>query len=145
MSLEDLRALEVLLDRSIASVHDPDAYVESELEIQDALARISGSVIFHMLSNSTRPLRRRIMRLLPQTGDVAASLVGMKKMLRVAAATRPDEGTVRIALLDALRRQTAAFREGLLIRSPETVEARVGQPRGRKKPRPKRGGRRALA
>ncbi|MGO9834180.1 MAG: FadR/GntR family transcriptional regulator [Polyangiaceae bacterium] len=145
MSLEDLRALELLLDRSIASVHDPDLYVEAELEIQDALARISGSVIFRMLSNSTRPLRRRIMRLVPQTGDVAASLVGMKKMLRVAAATRPDEGTVRIALLDALRRQTAAFREGLLIRSPAVVEPRTSQARARKRGRPKRGARRALA
>jgi len=125
MSLEDLRALELLLDGSIASVDDPDAFVETQIEIQEALARISGSVIFRMLSNSTRPLRRRIMRLLPQTGDMAASLVGMKKMLRAAAATRPDEQTVRSALLAALRAQTAGFREALLVGSPQAREVRA--------------------
>jgi len=138
MSLEDLRALEVLLDRSIASANDQEAFVASELEIQDALARISGSVIFRMLSNSTRPLRRRIMRLLPRTGDMEASLVEMKKMLRVAAATHPDESTVRAALLDALRRQTAAFREGLLVRSPRIAEARPRRAGVRKKSDTKR-------
>lgn len=122
MGPEDLQALEALLDRSIASVNEPDAFVEAELEIQDALARISGSVIFRMLSNSTRPLRRRVLRHLPQTVDMTASLSRMKEMLRATAATRPDERTIRSALLDALHDQTAAFREELLARPTPAVK-----------------------
>jgi len=124
MTGDDLQKLESLLDRSIASVHDLDAFAEAELEIQEQLARMSGSVIFRMLSNSTRPLRRRIMRLLPQTVDMTASLVGMKQMLRVASSTRPDEGTMRSAILAALRQQTAGFRETLLFGAAPAVEGR---------------------
>jgi DNA-binding FadR family transcriptional regulator len=124
MTVDDLQKLEALLDRSIASVHDLDAFAEAELEIQEQLARMSGSVIFRMLSNSTRPLRRRIMRLLPQTVDMTASLVGMKQMLRVASSTRPDEATMRSAILAALREQTAGFRETLLFGSAPAAEGR---------------------
>jgi DNA-binding FadR family transcriptional regulator len=117
MSLDDLRRLETLLDRSIAHL-DPrnrDAFVDVQVEIQDTLAVMSGSVIFRMLSNSTRPLRRRIMRLMPETVDMAASLVGMKEMLRMAAATRPEERSIRTALHEALKEQAAGFRSSLLL------------------------------
>ena len=106
---------------------DPDAFVESELAIQDTLARMSGSVIFRMLSNSTRPLRRRIMRVLPATVDMRASLEAMKRMLRMAAVTRPDEATIRAGLLAALKEQAAGYRKDLLLRQGEgarTTEAR---------------------
>jgi DNA-binding FadR family transcriptional regulator len=117
MSLDDLQTLEKLLDRSIASVRDPDAFVESEIAIQDALAAMSGSTIFRMLSNSTRPLRRRILRIMPTTVDVRASLESMRRMLRMAAATRPDEATIRTALLAALKDQSSAYRRKLLLES----------------------------
>jgi DNA-binding FadR family transcriptional regulator len=139
MTVEDLQKLEALLDRSIASVHDLDAFAEAELEIQEQFARMSGSVIFRMLSNSTRPLRRRIMRLLPQTVDMTASLVGMKQMLRVAAATRPDEATVRSAILAALRQQTAGFRENLLLGSAHAMKTSKQLPIARKGPRARGG------
>lgn len=128
MSLDDLGTLETLLDRSIASAKDPDAFVESELAIQDALAKMSGSVIFRMLSNSTRPLRRRIMRILPATGDMRASLEGMKRMLRMAAVTRPDEQTIRAGLLAALREQAAGYRKQLLLKP-----APLPKPAGRRR------------
>jgi GntR family transcriptional regulator, transcriptional repressor for pyruvate dehydrogenase complex len=120
MSLGDLRELEVLLDRSIAGGKgDLNALVEAQLEIQDTIARMSGSVMFRMLSNSTRSLRRRILRLLPETVDMVASLEEMKRMLRLAAVTRPSEALIREGLLDALRKQTATFRErALLGRAP---------------------------
>jgi GntR family transcriptional repressor for pyruvate dehydrogenase complex len=129
MSLDDLQTLEKLLDRSIASVHDPDAFVESEIAIQDALATMSGSIIFRMLSNSTRPLRRRILRIMPTTVDVAASLRSMKRMLRMAAVTRPDEATIRTALLASLKDQASGYRRQLLLEhsSPKKpVRKRVG-------------------
>jgi DNA-binding FadR family transcriptional regulator len=115
MTYDDLGTLETLLDRSIVAVGDPEAFVESELAIQDALAKMSGSVIFRMLSNSTRPLRARILRLLPSTGDVRGSLEGMKRMLRTVAATRPDEPTIRASLLVALRAQADGYRRRLLL------------------------------
>jgi DNA-binding FadR family transcriptional regulator len=131
MTYEDLRVLESLIDRSIASVRDPDAFVESELAIQDALATMSGSVIFRMFSNTTRPLRRRILRIMPSTGDMKASLEGMKKMLRTAAATRPDEPTIRAALLAALREQAAGYRRRILLepRRRERGGGKNGRPR----------------
>ena len=66
ISLDDLRALEALLDRSIASLGDVEGFLEAQLAIQDELARISGSVLFRMLANSTRPVRSRIMRPSPR-------------------------------------------------------------------------------
>jgi DNA-binding FadR family transcriptional regulator len=124
MTLEDLRTLEKLLDRSIASVRDPDAFVESEIAIQDALAAMSGSVIFRMLSNSTRPLRRRILRVMPTTVDVRASLESMKRMVRMAAVTRPDEATIRTGLLAALKDQSANYRRQLLLDEPKPRKRR---------------------
>jgi GntR family transcriptional regulator, transcriptional repressor for pyruvate dehydrogenase complex len=115
MSLEELRGIEHLLDRSIELVGDTDAFLEVQLAIQDELARLSGSVMFRMLGNSTRPVRRRIMRLLPATVDMTASLSEMKRLLRLAVATRPGEAVIRQGMLDALQRQSAALRERILL------------------------------
>jgi GntR family transcriptional repressor for pyruvate dehydrogenase complex len=139
MTLDDLGTLEKLLDRSIAAVGDPDAFVESELAIQDTLAKMSGSVIFRMLSNSTRPLRQRIMRVLPATVDMRASLDAMKRMLRMATVTRPDEATIRTGLLAALKEQSAGYRKELLLRQgaqvlPEGRRGARGTPRRQRRP-----------
>jgi GntR family transcriptional repressor for pyruvate dehydrogenase complex len=115
MSLEDMRGIEALLDRSIASIGKVDAFLEAQLAIQDELARLSGSVMFRMLSNSTRPMRRRIMRLLPESMDMRASLDEMKRMLRLAVATRPGEAAIQDGLLEALRAQSAALRRRILL------------------------------
>jgi DNA-binding FadR family transcriptional regulator len=115
MSLDEMRGIEALLDRSIASIGKIDAFLEAQLAIQDELARLSGSVMFRMLSNSTRPVRRRIMRLLPESMDMEASLTEMKRSLRLAVATRPGEAAIRDGLLDALQRQSAALRERILL------------------------------
>jgi GntR family transcriptional repressor for pyruvate dehydrogenase complex len=118
MTVDELRSLELLLDRSMAALGDVDAFLDAQLEIQDSLARLSGNVMFRMLSNSTRSVRRRIMSLLPETMDMRASLGEMKQMLRVAVATRPGETAIRDGLLLALRRQSAALRERLVLASP---------------------------
>ena len=131
MSLDELRGIEALLDRSIASIGKIDAFLEAQLAIQDELARLSGSVMFRMLSNSTRSVRRRIMRLLPETMDMSSSLDEMKRMLRLAVATRPGEAVIRDGLLDALRRQSAALRERILL----TPSARsAARPRPERRP-----------
>jgi hypothetical protein len=115
MSLDELRSLEDLLDRSIAAVGDMDAFLEAQLTIQDELARLSGSVLFRMLANSTRPVRRRIMRLLPASVDMRGSLDEMKRLLRFAVATRPGEAAIREGLLGALRNQSGGLKERFLI------------------------------
>jgi DNA-binding FadR family transcriptional regulator len=124
MSLDDMRGIESLLDRSIAAIGSIDAFLEAQLAIQDELARLSGSVMFRMLSNSTRSVRRRIMRLLPESMDMEASLTEMKRLLRLAVATRPGEASIRDGLLDALRRQSAALRERILLSPPSAEGAR---------------------
>jgi GntR family transcriptional repressor for pyruvate dehydrogenase complex len=128
MSLDELRGIETLLDKSIASIGRIDAFLEAQLAIQDELARLSGSVMFRMLSNSTRSVRRRIMRLLPETMDMSSSLDEMKRMLRLAVATRPGEAVIRDGLLDALRRQSAALRERILL-APSATGGRPGPAR----------------
>ena len=124
MTVDELRSLELLLDRSVAALGDVDAFLDAQLEIQDSLARLSGNVMFRMLSNSTRSVRRRIMSLLPETMDMRASLGEMKQMLRVAVATRPGETAIRDGLLLALRRQSAALRERLVLASPAKPKRR---------------------
>jgi GntR family transcriptional repressor for pyruvate dehydrogenase complex len=134
MSLDELRGIEALLDRSIASIGEIDAFLEAQLAIQDELARLSGSVMFRMLSNSTRSVRRRIMRLLPESMDMSASLDEMKRMLRLAVATRPGEAAIRDGLLGALRRQSAALRERILL-APSGIDSRPLRARGPSKSR----------
>jgi DNA-binding FadR family transcriptional regulator len=124
LSLEDLRAIEALLDRSIASLGDADAFLEAQLAIQDELARISGSVLFRMLANSTRPVRSRIMRMIPETTDMRASLEEMKQMLRLAVLTRPTEDAIRDGLRAGLRKQSAPLRERILLRVPPPARPR---------------------
>ena len=126
MSLDELRGIEALLDRSIASIGKIDAFLEAQLAIQDELARLSGSVMFRMLGNSTRSVRRRIMRLLPESMDMSASLGEMKQMLRLAVATRPGEAAIRDGLLAALRKQSAALRERILLAPPSASDRKKG-------------------
>jgi DNA-binding FadR family transcriptional regulator len=118
MTVDELRGVEQLLDRSLASLDDRDAFLDAQLAIQDDLARLSGNVMFRMLSNSTRSIRRRIMSLLPETTDMRASLREMKQMLRVAVMTRPGEEAIRDGLLQALREQSAGLRERLVFDGP---------------------------
>lgn len=125
MSLDELRGLEALLDCSVDAIGDMDAFLEAQLEIQDSLARLSGNVMFRMLANSTRSVRRRIIRLLPEAIDMRASLGAMKAMLRLAVATRPGEAAIREGLLLALRQQSAALREKILT-APSVDEAKSG-------------------
>jgi GntR family transcriptional regulator, transcriptional repressor for pyruvate dehydrogenase complex len=132
MSFEELRGIEALLDRSIASIGKMDAFLEAQLAIQDELARLSGSVMFRMLSNSTRSVRRRIMRLLPGSTDMHASLVEMKQALRLAVATRPGEAAIRDGLLEALQRQSAALRERILLAPPTPSVLRMRHPAKKK-------------
>jgi DNA-binding FadR family transcriptional regulator len=124
MTVDELRGLELMLDRSLEAIGDVEAFLDAQLAIQDCLARLSGNVMFRMLSNSTRPVRRRIMRLLPETADMEASLGEMKQMLRVAVATRPGEAAIREGLLAALRRQSAGLRSRLLLPPPAKPAAR---------------------
>ena len=137
MTVDELRSLELLLDRSVAALGDVDAFLDAQLEIQDSLARLSGNVMFRMLSNSTRPVRRRIMSLLPETMDMRASLGEMKQMLRVAVATRPGETAIRDGLLLALRRQSAGLRQRLVLASPVKPGRRKASAKTAKKADPR--------
>jgi DNA-binding FadR family transcriptional regulator len=115
MSVEDMRAIDRILDAAINAGDDVDAFVLAEMEVQDALARLSGSVLLRMLHNSTRSLRVRIARLLPETVDVAASFTELKGLVRDAALNRPSEEVLRARLLEALKRLIAPLRERFLF------------------------------
>jgi GntR family transcriptional repressor for pyruvate dehydrogenase complex len=132
MTVDELRGLELMLDRSLDAIGDVEAFLDAQLAIQDCLARLSGNVMFRMLSNSTRPVRRRIMRLLPETADMEASLSEMKQMLRVAVATRPGEAAIREGLLAALRRQSAGLRSRLLLSPANPAARKASKTNGKK-------------
>jgi GntR family transcriptional regulator, transcriptional repressor for pyruvate dehydrogenase complex len=117
MSLDDVRTAEHLLDL--------DRFSDAIVETTDLLARLSGSVLFRMLNNSTRPLVRRMARLLPGTADVTTWLRATKTLLRTAALARAPEELVRSGLLGALRVLTGDLREQLLVGGDT--------PRGKKK------------
>jgi GntR family transcriptional regulator, transcriptional repressor for pyruvate dehydrogenase complex len=118
MGLDDMRRIEQLLDRASAAGKDLDATVEAVVELQDALASLSGSVIFQMLNNSTRSLRMRLVRLLHETADVKKSMDSMRLMLRTSAVVKPSEETIRNQLLAAFRSMTSELRERLLFGPP---------------------------
>ncbi|MCC7540479.1 MAG: hypothetical protein IT379_29955, partial [Deltaproteobacteria bacterium] len=101
-----------------------DAAVAAEMALQDELARLSGSVLFRMLNNSTYSLRLRLVRDLHETEDVSAALAEMKQMLRAAAFARPAEEVIRARLLDALKRLTAKLRERLIFGEAKAVARR---------------------
>ena len=115
MSLEEMRAIDRILDAAIDAGDDVEAFVVAEMEVQDALARLSGSVLLQMLHNSTRSLRVRIARLLPETVDVATSFAELKEIVRVAALSRPSEEVLRAQLFEALKRLMSPLREQFLF------------------------------
>jgi DNA-binding FadR family transcriptional regulator len=115
MSLDDVRTAEQLLEEAAAAGKDLDRFAGAIVEMTDLLAHLSGSVLFRMLNNSTRPLVSRMARLLPATADVTAWLRAMKTLLRTAALARAPEDVVRAGLVGALRALTADLRENLLV------------------------------
>jgi GntR family transcriptional repressor for pyruvate dehydrogenase complex len=132
MSLDDVRRAEHLLEAAAAAGKDLDRFAAAIVELADMLAHLSGSVLFRMLNNSTRPLVDRMVRLLPESADVTAWLRAMKMLLRTAALARAPEEVVRAGLLGALRALTGDLREKLLIgASAETPPA----PRRRRRSR----------
>jgi DNA-binding FadR family transcriptional regulator len=131
MSLDDVRALERLLEDAASARSDHQRFAAAVVEITDLLAQLSGSVLFRMLNNSTRPLVNRMARLLPKTADVATWLRTMKSLLRTAALARAPEEVMRASLLGALRVLTGDLREQLLVGSDRSRRA----PRGKRKAR----------
>ncbi len=129
MSLDDVRKVERLLDEAAAAGKDRDRFAGAIVELTGMLAERSGSVLFRMLNNSTRPLVDRMARLLPEAADVTTWLQGMKTLLRTAALARASEEVVRAGLLGALRVLTGDLREQLLVGSPDGPR----RPRGRGK------------
>jgi GntR family transcriptional repressor for pyruvate dehydrogenase complex len=132
MSLDELREVERVLDRAIAAgaAGDTETVVACGMEMMDAMARFSGSVFFRMLNNSTRSVRARMMRMLPETVDLTAAFGEQKQMLRNAALQRPGEEQARAAILGALRRLTANLRERLLF-AERTPNEEPAKPSGR--------------
>jgi GntR family transcriptional regulator, transcriptional repressor for pyruvate dehydrogenase complex len=134
MTLDEFRGLDAMLDHALACVGDPDVFLDSQLALQDELARLSGSVMFRMLSNSTLAVRRRLMRFLPEALDMTQSLGDLKKMLYIAVATRPGENMIRGALHEALGKQTVALREHILmpraVRAPAPAKKRAARKAG---------------
>jgi GntR family transcriptional repressor for pyruvate dehydrogenase complex len=114
MSLDEMRTIERHLE---------GGRVDDIMEVQDLVAQLSGSVFFRMLSNSTRAVRERVVRLLADTDDVGAGLEELRKLLRTAAITRPTEDLARRSVLEALRRITAKLRERLLFGVTPTAKA----------------------
>lgn len=126
MSLDEMREVERLMDAAIAAGDDVDALIAAELALQDTLARLSGSVLFRMLNNSTRTLRERLMRLLHQTvDDVEEWFRGQRTLLREVAASHPSEEQVYVGLLAALKQLTAGLRQRLLFGAPERAAPRA--------------------
>jgi DNA-binding FadR family transcriptional regulator len=115
MSLDDARTIERLLEEAASASKDLDRFAQAIVDMTDMLARLSGSILFRMLNNSTRPLVSRMARLLPRSADVPSWLRAMKMLLRTAALARAPEDVVRAGLLGALRALTGDLREELLL------------------------------
>lgn len=126
VSLEEMRGLERVLDNGISAskAGDEERVLAADLAVQDELARLSGSVFFRMLNNSTRTLRVRLTRLLGSTTDLGPWFEQFKQLLRLAAVERPPEDTSRVAMLQSLRQLTAGLRERLLF-GPEGAKNRM--------------------
>lgn len=118
MTLDDLRSLELSVEDGLAARDDPEAAVACLIALQDAIVAVSGSVLFRMLQNSTRPLRERIVRMLPRTIDVPAWLETIRDLLRNAALHRPPEEIIRANVSQALAELTGKLREELLFGHP---------------------------
>jgi DNA-binding FadR family transcriptional regulator len=115
MSLDEVRRTEQLLDRAVAAGDDVDEIVAAQMELSDMLAEVSGSTLFRMLNNSTRAIRARLMRLLPETSNVGAAMQDLRQLVRAAAVARPTEELARAGLLAMLRKLTANLRQKLLF------------------------------
>jgi DNA-binding FadR family transcriptional regulator len=72
MTPMDLKAVIDIYDQELENLYDPDKIVELELLTQDIVAENTGNLMILLLSNSTRKMRRKILRRLVQVLDPVA-------------------------------------------------------------------------
>jgi DNA-binding FadR family transcriptional regulator len=99
----DVRALDARFaeqQRLLDERADLDQVVEIELDIQDALLALVGSTALELLGNSTRPLRRKLGRMLLDLVDPRALVKRQRAQVR-AVLKQPPSGD---ALVEAHRR-----------------------------------------
>ncbi len=100
-----------------------DEVAELDLRVHDAIVRLQGSTFARLMTNSTRPLRRRLVALFFETIDVREHLETMRAQLRNRMAGNADPETIERGLRAYLTERTRPLRERIAKLHPE--------PRGR--------------
>lgn len=70
ISPRDIKRCIDILNSELENIHDEHAVVESELLQQEVMAEITDNLLFVLLSNSTRPLRKKLVQLFVRQIDV---------------------------------------------------------------------------
>ena len=99
----DIRALDARFaeqQRLLDARADLDQVVEVELDLQDALLALVGSTALELLGNSTRPLRRKLGRMLLDLVDPRALCKRQRAQVRAVLKAQPEGD----ALIEAHRR-----------------------------------------
>jgi DNA-binding FadR family transcriptional regulator len=63
LSLKDIKNLRNLLDEEYASMHDRAKIIELEIKQQDLVVDICNNTIIFLMSNSSRPMRKKIIEI----------------------------------------------------------------------------------
>jgi len=132
VSSRSIQALSDLLDEELASLSDREKITDLEVLSEDLVAEATDNLVFLLLSNSSRPLRRKMIRMFLDTLDDKAlqeHVAGKKRMLDTFATGRiPGEEAVERyrQVLDEYRKKArAAMRHAVARPAPATSKAAV--------------------
>ncbi|MBW1988726.1 MAG: FadR family transcriptional regulator [Deltaproteobacteria bacterium] len=80
---EVLKELQAILDEELSCIEDRERVVRLELASEELVARTTGNLLFMLISNSSAPLRKRMVGLFVQsmTGDELKKHVANKKRM----------------------------------------------------------------
>jgi len=140
----DFQKLDLLFRKQVALIEQHariEEVVEIELEMHIALVKASGSTVLMLLTNTTLPVRRTLVRLLYDTVDPLTHVESQREILRTAMTGKvtPDEVATAYRTFWQSESQPLIDRIAQLPISPSRVQKALRLTRNRKtkKTRPK--------
>jgi len=132
MTQEAAHAIDAIMLQQLAllDVSEPmERVVELEVELQDKLVRSAGNASLILLGNSSRPLRRHLVRLYFEATDVRQHVHAQRALFHQFTTGARDPGLVHASYRTYLSERAAPLRAHLLAlpRNPALAPA-AGQP-----------------
>jgi DNA-binding FadR family transcriptional regulator len=131
-SLKDLKALRTLLDEEYANIRNREKVIELEIQQQDLVVDICNNTIIFLLSNSSRPMRKKIIEIFVRavSDEELRNFINMKKSLLndFAKQTKMDANAVAEKYRELLSMNRQILRQKIIQNDYKIHDARSERP-----------------